>query len=298
MANVIEIQNLTKAYGTSRGVNDVSLVVEEGSISGFLGPNGAGKTTTISTMLNLIHPTSGIISIFGLDSQKDSLQIRTRLGFLPGDVALNKGLTGWQQIEYLGSLRGVFDKKYVTELAERLSSDLARKIKHLSRGNRQKIGLIAALAHKPDLLILDEPTSGLDPLIQAEFNKLMLEHKQAGRSAFISSHMLSEVQELCDDVAFIREGKLISQQSMQDLRGNLPKLLRLTGANKDLAERLRKHKVVKDLQQEKNVITATVSGDLHELLGVLAKHTFDDLALTDPDLETIFMDYYEGKHDA
>lgn len=295
--NIVEVQNLTKSYGSSRGVENVTLSVRSGSVSGFLGPNGAGKTTMISTMLDLIHPTSGSIKIFGLDSQRDSLAIRRRIGFLPGDVALNKNLTGWQQLEYLGNLRGHFDKKYVRELSERLSSNLDRKIKQLSRGNRQKVGLIAALAHKPELLILDEPTSGLDPLIQAEFNKLMIEHKKAGCSAFISSHVLSEVQELCDDVSFIREGRLISQQDMSELRGNLPKQLQLSGVDKKLLGALQKHKTVKDILLQDGVLTATVSGDLHGLLATLSKHSFKDVSLTEPELETIFMKYYEGTDD-
>lgn len=298
LSPVIEIKDLTKSYGSNRGIENVSLTVREGTISGFLGPNGAGKTTMISTMLDLIHPTSGEIKLFGLDNRKDSLAIRRRIGFLPGDVAMNKNLTGWQQLEYFGNLRGDFDKKYVRELAKRLSANLDRKIKQLSRGNRQKVGLISALAHKPDLLILDEPTSGLDPLIQAEFNQLMMEHKAAGRSAFISSHVLSEVQELCDTVAFIREGKLVAQQDVSELRGKLPKQLELRGVDKKLLDALRKHKAVRDISLENEVLSATVSGDLRDLLAVLSKHTFQDISLMEPDLEMIFMKYYEGINDA
>ncbi|HSX23886.1 MAG TPA: ABC transporter ATP-binding protein [Candidatus Saccharimonadales bacterium] len=195
MATLIELDRLTKNYGSSRGVSDVSLKIPEGTIFGFLGPNGAGKTTTISMLVDLIRPTSGTVSIFGMDAQKDGVAIRQRTGFLAGDFALDNDLTGWQQLEYFAHLRtGGLNKKYVTELAQRLSCDLNKKFKALSRGNRQKVGLISALMHEPELLIFDEPTTGLDPLIQAEFNNIISEHQRKGRTAFISSHTLPEVQ--------------------------------------------------------------------------------------------------------
>jgi ABC-2 type transport system ATP-binding protein len=296
MHSIIEVRDLTKTFGSGRGVSDITIAVPEGCIFGFLGPNGAGKTTTISMMLGLTRPTKGSISIFGLDSQADSVRIRQRTGFLPGDIALDKGLTGWQQVEYLGNLRGSFDKKHVIGLAERLSCDLTRKIKHLSRGNRQKVGLVAALMHEPDLLILDEPTSGLDPLVQAEFNKLMLEHKRSGRTAFISSHVLGEVQELCDEVAFIREGKLIGQESMDSISTDLPKQLRLSGVTQEFARHIEKQKSVETVHYETGVITCTITGDIHELLGFLAKQTFGDITIVDPDLETVFLKYYEARN--
>ena len=201
MTAVIELKNLTKNYGKNRGVSDVTLVVPEGSVFGFLGPNGAGKTTTISMLVDLIRPTSGTVKIFGQDNREHSVENRQKIGFLAGDMAMDNALTGWQQLEYLANLRGGLNRQHAGELAERLKCDLNRKFKTLSSGNRQKIGLIAALMHDPELLIFDEPTSGLDPITQAEFNKIVLEHKAAGKTAFISSHMLSEVQEICDSVA-------------------------------------------------------------------------------------------------
>src|SRR3989344_4975975 len=200
MRPVIKLNKVTKMYGSSRGVENVSLSVKKGEIFGFLGPNGAGKTTTISLIVDLIRPTSGSIKIFGLDSVENSQEIRQRIGFLAGDFTLDDGLSGWQQLEYFGNLRGNFDKQYVRELAERLACNLNKKFKTLSKGNKQKVGLISALMHKPELLIFDEPTSGLDPLVQEEFHAIIREHQAKGGTAFISSHLLSEIQEICDVV--------------------------------------------------------------------------------------------------
>ena len=177
MTAVIELKKLTKNYGTNRGISDVTLTVPKGSVFGFLGPNGAGKTTTISMLMDLIRPTSGTVKIFGLDNREHSVETRQKIGFLAGDMAMDNALTGWQQLEYLANLRGGLNRQRVTELAKRLKCDLNRKFKTLSSGNRQKIGLIAALMNDPELLIFDEPTSGLDPITQAEFNKIVLEHK-------------------------------------------------------------------------------------------------------------------------
>lgn len=294
MKPVIELDKVTKMYGSIRGVEDISLQVEPGSIFGFLGPNGAGKTTTISMMVNLTRPSSGTIKLFGLNSQTDGLAIRTRVGFLAGDIALDRGLTGWQQLEYLGNLRGHFDKHYVRELAQRLNSNLNRKFKTLSRGNKQKIGLIAALMHKPELLILDEPTSGLDPLIQAEFNKIILEHRQAGGTAFISSHVLSEVQELCDRVAFIREGRLIASRSLSEITSAAPKEIQLTlksGSPKAAVQGL---KGVAHIKVRGRTASFTYQGDQLALLKKLSQAAVTDVSIKDAELEEIFMKYYEG----
>jgi ABC-2 type transport system ATP-binding protein len=295
MSAVIELKNVTKIYGSSRGVEDVTLKVPEGSIFGFLGPNGAGKTTTISMLIDLIRPTSGEIEVLGLDAKTRSREIRTQVGFLAGDMALDASLNGWQQLEYLGNLRGKFDRAYVAELAKRLDCDLGRKFKHLSRGNRQKVGLIAALMNKPELLIFDEPTSGLDPLTQAEFNKIILEHKAAGKTAFISSHMLSEVQEICDSVTFIREGRIIATKSVNELAVESPKLLRLHADKSALAE-VEKLAGIIATNRQTGLLDATYQGDLNKLLAVLATHKIKDFSLSDTDLETAFMKYYEDKN--
>ncbi len=293
MKAVIELQKLTKQYGKSRGVENLTFSVPSGSIFGFLGPNGAGKSTTINMFSDLIRPTSGSIRIFGLDSVEHSLEIRCRIGFLAGDFALDRGLTGWQQLEYFGSLRGGFDAEYVKELAERLSSDLHRKIKTLSRGNKQKIGLISALMHQPELLIFDEPTSGLDPLIQAEFNKIILDYRSSGKTVFISSHTLSEVQEVCDEVAFIREGRLSGVQSMKKLIEGSPKRIHIHTSDVALKAVLHKLSGVVVLKETPKSITCSYQGKITKLLAVLTRAKIDDVLIEEADLETVFMKYYE-----
>lgn len=296
MANsIISFKNVTKRYGKSRGITSVSMDVKAGEVFGFLGPNGAGKTTSISLMVDLLRPTAGKIQIFGLDSTADSLAIHKNIGFLMDDMALDKGLTGWQQLEYFGNLRGNFNKKYVRELASRFSCKLNVKFKNLSRGNRQKVGLISALMHEPDLLILDEPTSGLDPLIQAEFNKIILERKEQGKTAFISSHILSEVQELCDRVAFIREGEIISIKGLEEIGKDAPSQIHIHTQDKNLPAQLKKLKGTQDIRHTGNGITLTYTGDINELLSLLGKHKLLHLTVHDADLETMFMKYYEGR---
>jgi len=296
MAAVIELNNLTKMYGTNRGVEDLSLQIQPGTVVGFLGPNGAGKTTTISMLVDLIRPTKGSVQIFGLDAQKQGIEIRRRIGFLAGDFALDENLTGWQQLAYFGQLRGAFNKKRVDELATRLSCNLNRKIKTLSRGNRQKVGLISALMHDPELLIFDEPTSGLDPLIQAEFNKIIAEYKAAGKTTFISSHLLSEVQEICDEVAFIREGKLIAVQAMDSLANGLPKQIRIVSSDTSLKKSLGALKGLKIHTSGKGNYDCTYQGDLKPLLQMLAKHAIADVTISEADLETVFLKYYEEQN--
>lgn len=298
MSAILELEKVTKMYGSVRGVERVSLEVEQGSIFGFLGPNGAGKTTTISMLVNLIKPTSGVVRVFGKDAATQGLHIRSRVGFLAGDMSLDRGLTGWQQLEYFGNLRGGFDRKYVRELASRLDCKLGRKFKTLSRGNKQKVGLIAALMHKPELLILDEPTSGLDPLIQAEFNKIILEHKARGGTVFISSHVLSEVQELCDQVAFIREGKLIANKPLSEITKGAPKDVRIVTPEDKLIHILKRLRGVGDLKHLNGVATFSYSDDINRLLNVVSAYELHDMTVSDVELEKIFMKYYEGHEHA
>lgn len=297
MQHVISLQGVCKTYGTSRGVKDISLTVPEGMVLGFLGPNGAGKTTTISMLINLTRPTSGTITLFGKDAQANGLQLRKHIGFLAGDMALDKGLTGKQQLEYLANLRGGVDATYVRKLATRLQCDLSRKIKQLSRGNRQKVALIAALMHQPDLLILDEPTSGLDPLVQAEFNKIILEHKAAGKTAFISSHVLSEVQELCDRIVIIREGSIVADKSLAELRKVSAKNIRLVTEGKPIPY-VTGLKGMEHLRIQGNSATFTYSGDVGDLLHKLAAAPVRDISIEAADLESIFMKYYEADTNA
>src|SRR3954470_21163371 len=209
MTAVIENEKLTKAYGAHRGIVDVDLVVNEGEVFGFLGPNGAGKTTTIRTVLDLIRPTTGRGPVFGIESSVDPVAIHGRTGYIPGEFTLYDRLTGGQTIEYFANLRGGVDRAYRDALIERLDVDTSRKFKEYSKGNKQKIGLVIALQHRPELLILDEPTSGLDPLVQQSFYELVREARAEGRTVFLSSHILSEVEKTCDRVGIIRDGALV-----------------------------------------------------------------------------------------
>src|SRR5260221_8061320 len=218
MKAIIETQKLTKTYGTHGGIPDVDLEVSEGEVFGFLGPNGAGKTTTIRTVLDLIRPTSGRALVFGVESTVDPVAIHRRVGYLPGEFALYDKLTGGQTIENFANLRGGVDRAYQASFIERFEIDPSRKFKELSKGNKQKIGLVIALQHRPELLVLDEPTSGLDPLVQQAFYGLVREGRAEGRTVFLSSHILSEVERTCDRVAIIREGRLVKTGTIEALR--------------------------------------------------------------------------------
>lgn len=292
MKEVIKLNNVTKTYGSAIGIQDVNLEVEKGAVFGFLGPNGAGKSTTINMLVDLIRPSNGSISIFGLDSQKDSLEIRKRIGFLSGDMALDEKLTGLQQLTYFANIRGNVSQKRIKELAKLLELNLNRRIKTLSRGNRQKVGLISALMHDPELLILDEPTSGLDPLIQAEFNKIILDHKKRGKTTFVSSHVLSEIQEICDHVAFVREGRLVDVRHMEGITAGLPKNVRITSKNKTVVAEIRRLSGAKVLPVKGHVTNINYTGDINDLLRLLAKYQIADVSIQDADLETVFMGYY------
>src|SRR5262249_45791861 len=208
MAAVIEVEKLSKSYGKKRGIGDVSLPVAEGGVFGFLGPNGAGKTTTIRILMALIRADSGSARIAGLDCWTQSLEIKRKVGYIPGEPSLDPNLTGGQVLEYFANLRGGVDRVYLKQLIERFELDTSRKFRQYSTGNKRKVVLIQAFMHKPDILILDEPTSGLDPLNQQEFDEMVKEARDEGRTVFLSSHVLSEVEKTCTRVAIIREGRI------------------------------------------------------------------------------------------
>lgn len=293
MSTVIKLSNLTKSYGNSRGIKELNLTIPRGTIYGFLGPNGAGKTTTMSILVDLLRPTHGTAEIFGKNTQTDGVHIRKKIGFLSGDMELDGSLTGKQQLEYFGDLRGSYDAAYVQELAEKLDSDLSKKIKTLSRGNKQKIGLISALMHKPELLLLDEPTSGLDPLIQEQFNAIIREHKKAGYTTFISSHILSEVQELCDNVAFIKEGELIANEPITAIAQDAPYEVTVISDDKQLAAKLKKLPEVRATNAQHTRFQFTYIGDISKLMQTLAKYPIVDISISKGDLESTFMEYYK-----
>jgi ABC-2 type transport system ATP-binding protein len=292
---VIETERLTKSYGRDRGIEDITLDVEKGEAFGFLGPNGAGKTTTIRTLLDLLHPTSGSARIFGLDSRRESVAIRARLGNLPGDFGYGKGASGREALSLLGRLRGVDDFERAEELATRFRADLDRPLGQLSRGNRQKVGLILALFHRPELLILDEPTSGLDPLMQEEFLALVREERERGCAVFISSHELDEVERVCDRVGIIRDGRLIAVEKVADLIGKTQRRASVEFAEPVDLEELRAIPGVSQLDARDGRVTFHVTGDLDAVVKAISRHTVADLEFAHPTLEQVFLTYYEEK---
>jgi ABC-2 type transport system ATP-binding protein len=293
---VIETEGLTKLYGTARGIEDVTIEVQAGEVFAFLGPNGAGKTTTIRTLLDLLHPTRGSARIFGLDSRRDSVAIRARLGNLPGDFGYGKGASGRQALALLAKLRGIDDRSHAEQLAKRFRADLDRPLGQLSRGNRQKVGLILALFHRPELLILDEPTSGLDPLMQEEFLALMREERERGCAVFLSSHELDEVERVCDRVAIIRDGRLIAVEQVRELLGRTRRRVDVQFAEPvDEAELARVPGVV-GVAAEDGRVRFQVAGEIDPVLKAIAAHRVLDLELAHPTLEEVFLAYYrEGE---
>jgi ABC-2 type transport system ATP-binding protein len=290
---IVRTDRLTKRYGSARGIDDVSLTVLRGEVFGFLGPNGAGKTTTIRTLLDLLHPTSGSARLFGLDSHRDSRAIRARLGNLPGEFACDPRQTGRDVVAFLAALRGMPGPGRAPELAERFAADLDRPVGHLSRGNRQKIGLIQALFHAPELLILDEPTGGLDPLMQEEFHEVVAEERRRGTTVFLSSHDLDEVERLCDRVGIIRDGRLIDVENVDDLTRRRYRHVTVEFAEPVDVGELRALPGVRDLETDgARVRFKVAAGALDAVVKAIARHTVVDLELARPSLEEVFLTYY------
>jgi len=293
----ISLTKLTKRYGTSRGVADIDLRVEKGEVFGFLGPNGAGKTTTIRMLMDFIRPTSGEAKVLGLDCQNEPTQIHKRVGFLTGDMEMDPRLTGRQYLEYVSNLRGGVPWSKTQVLIDRLQCETDRKIGKLSRGNKQKVALVSALMDNPEVLILDEPTSGLDPIMQSEFNTIIREHRAKGKTAFISSHDLSEVQQICDRIGFIREGKLIAVQPLKELTKQAFKLVSLTLNTKPNKAEFEKIKDVTSISISNRTVQLQLRGDVNPLVKALGKHKIKDLTIQDANLEDIFMSFYEAPED-
>ncbi len=294
---LIVTERLTKYYGQNLGVADLDLEVRQGEIFGFLGPNGAGKTTTIRTILDFIHATSGKASVFGLDSHKDTVSIKRRIGYLPGELELYKKMTGRELLKYFAALRGGVDWAEVESMADRLGYDMAKPVKALSSGNKHKLGLIQAFMHRPDLLILDEPTTGLDPLMQQEFYEILLEAKAKGQTTFISSHILPEVERVCDRVGFIREGRLVEILEVADLKAKALHALEIVFAAAVPEADFATLEGVRDVVVQDNVVRCTVTGGLDALVKAAAKHEVVDLFSHEPNLEDIFMAYYGKEND-
>jgi ABC-2 type transport system ATP-binding protein len=293
----LETRALTKSYGPHRGIVDVDLEVTPGEIFGFLGPNGAGKTTAIRTILDLQRPTSGVARVLGYDSHHDAVAIKERVGYLAGDLALYERLTGRQHLEWLGHLRGGVDETMVGDLAERFGADLDRPIRDLSKGNRQKIGLIQVLMHEPELLLLDEPTSGLDPLMQNEFLDVLREVVDQGRTVFLSSHDLDEVQRVAHRVGIIRDGRLVAVEAVDGLRHRAVRHVEITFAESVDPNALVQVPGVKDVAWRGEVASFSITGDLDAVVKFAARHRVVDFISEPADLDEIFLDYYRGSND-
>lgn len=300
--NVIEINNLTKYYGKSRGIIDVSFDVKEGEIFGFIGPNGAGKSTTIRTLLSLIYPTSGSAKIFGKDCIKDGKEIRKHIGYLPSEVFYYDNMKVIDLLKYSASFYSNVDKRRIYELAEILDLDLNKKIDDLSYGNKKKVGIVQGLLQRPKLIILDEPTGGLDPLMQQKFFDLIHEENRKGATVLFSSHILSEVQKLCTRVGIIKDGKMVKVEDIQTLKSTNHKkfsieldasVLNASVLNASLSEEYFNFTGISDLSINKNMINFIFSGDINLIIEKIHKIKINNLIVEEPSLEEIFMHYYE-----
>jgi ABC-2 type transport system ATP-binding protein len=292
----IRTLGLTKFYGKHRGIERVDLTVAQGEVFGFLGPNGAGKSTTIRLLLDLLRPTAGAATVLGLDPRLDGPAIRHRVGYLPGDLSLYPNLTGRQLCTYFASLRGTDPPLAMTELAERLHLDLDRRIGDYSTGNRQKVGLVQALMHEPEVAILDEPTSGLDPLMQQEFYAIVDEAKAAGRTVFLSSHLLPEVEKVADRVGIIKDGVMVTVEEVAGLKERAVRRLEIHFGQPTPASAFENlgpvHRV--DESDDGTTLILVVEGSIDQVIKAAAHHDVHNIISHDGDLEDVFLDYYRG----
>lgn len=293
----IKTERLTKRYGRSPkpALSDLSLQIKAGEVYGFLGPNGAGKSTTIRTLMNFIQPTSGSAQILGMDIVKDSVAIKRSVGYLSSDMAMYPKMTGTQFLRYVGELHGIQDFSYQRELLKRFETDGNKRLGALSRGNKQKFAIVQAFMHKPDVLILDEPSSGLDPLMQEEFYKLLDEARQRGAAVFMSSHIMSEVQRVCDRVGIIRDGKLLTERNIKEMEKDAAHTLEVTFKSKPPVKELSRVAGVEVTAQTEHQVTLHVRGELPPLLAELSKYDVIKLDARQLDLEDLFMRFYSGE---
>ncbi|SCJ88529.1 Uncharacterized ABC transporter ATP-binding protein YbhF [uncultured Eubacterium sp.] len=289
--SVIEVSRLTKDYGSGKGIFDVNLDVEQGEIFGFLGPNGAGKTTTIRNLLGFIKPDDGQVKINGLDCFAEAERIHQSLGYLAGELAFLDDLSGKQMIQFIAEMKGVRSQNRIDELMERFGLNPQGKIKKMSKGMKQKIGIVCAFMNDPDIIILDEPTSGLDPLMQNEFVELLLEEKKKGKTIFMSSHIFEEVERTCDRTAIIKDGKIVTIEDMASLKAKKQKSFVITFANEEERKRFQKEPFGIS-RAERNTATVLLSGGVDGLLKTLAGYGVRDLDVKASSLEEIFLRYY------
>jgi ABC-2 type transport system ATP-binding protein len=289
----IQTDGLIKTYGRgNRGLAGLDLEVKTGEVYGYLGPNGAGKSTTIRILLDLIRPTAGSVRVLGLDPRADGVEVRRRVGYLAGDFIVDGRQTGRQLLTYLGNLRGGVAAARIDELADRLGLDLDRQVKGLSRGNRQKVGIVQAFMHEPELLILDEPTTGLDPFLQQEFVRLVQAAKRRGGTVFMSSHVMSEVQQTADRVGIIRDGALVTVESVESLRERAVRTVTITFDGAFDPKDFERLPGFSDMSVTGPTVRGRLAGHANELVKAASRYTVVDLLCEEPDLEEIFFHFY------
>ena len=289
---VIATTGLTKDYGNGRGIFDLDLVVDHGEIFGFLGPNGAGKTTTIRLLMGSIHPTRGSAQVLGLDCRRDAVAVKRHVGYLPGELPQYGGWKGSEVVGYLAGLRGNVDPAEVRRIAERFELDLGRTYREYSRGNKQKLALVVAFMHRPELLLLDEPTSGLDPLNQQQFHELVRESIARGATVFLSSHVLSEVEQLCDRAGIVREGRLVAQAPLAELRAAKEREVEIRFAAAPPLERITALDGVTVLEATGQRVRCRVRGSIAPLVAALRDAEVVDLVTHEPTLEKACLSFY------
>jgi ABC-2 type transport system ATP-binding protein len=294
MSDIISTKGLTKYYGKVRAVNNLDLAVAAGEIFGFLGPNGAGKTTTIRVLLNLIRPSSGSASIFGMDTCRDYVEVHRRLGYIPSDAVFYNGMTGREYLSLMAGFRGNNSRKRLIELQDRFELDLDRQTSAYSRGMKQKLALIQAFMSDPELLILDEPTLGLDPLMQHSFNNLLIEERERGKTVFLSSHLLPEVERVCDRVGIIKEGEMVTVEEIDNLKRKRVRHIDLY-LNKEIPVEDIKLADTEILEINGKLVRLRFSGQTPELLKQLSNLPLDDIVFPEASLEDTFMEYYGEK---
>jgi ABC-2 type transport system ATP-binding protein len=292
VTNAIETKGLTKDYGSGRGIFDLDLTVNEGQVFGYLGPNGAGKTTTIKLLMGTIHATRGSTTIFGLDADRDAVAVKKKVGYVPGELPQFGGWRGTEIVAYLAGIRGDVDDTEVERVAKRLDLDLSRKYREYSHGNKQKLALLMAFAHKPALLILDEPTSGLDPLLQQEFYGLVRDARTRGATIFVSSHVLSEVEQICDRVGIVREGHLVTVGPIAELLGAKAHRIEIELADPSAAALVARVPGLEQVKVDGARVSGLYRGAFDPLLAALSGQRVVSFVSREPSLEEIFLSYY------
>jgi ABC-2 type transport system ATP-binding protein len=297
VSTVIEVSGLTKFYGKRRGVDGLDLQVNSGEIYGFLGPNGAGKTTTIRILLDLLRPTSGSATILGMAPRVGGTSLRRRIGYLPGDFVAGGRQSARELLTHLGYLRGGVPAERISGLADRFDLDLTVNVGSLSKGNRQKIGVVQAFMHEPELLVLDEPTIGLDPLMQQRFLDLVREVQANGQTVFMSSHVLSEVQQSADRVGIVREGKMVAVESVDAVRRRAVRRVEVHFDQPPPPDGLASVEGISDIEISGNLLRCRSAGRVDALVKALARYPVESLTIQEPDLEELFFAYYEKEAD-